>query len=97
MGRHVIRAQRARKLNVSQDSQDLQKVHLSFIGKDLGEIVQSPADVAHVDLVYLSPPGQVFDDRKNFCSRLFQPFGGCSETQLEAVVLGSGVKTCLQG
>src|SRR5438034_3735390 len=84
--RHVIGAQRAGKLDVSQNSHDLEEVHNAFIRENLVEIVETAANVSHMDLVYFSPFAQVLNDRQDFCLRVLQPLARGSQAQLKSVV-----------
>src|SRR5437867_12036842 len=86
MPRHVIGAQRAGKLDVSQNSHDPEEVHNAFIRENLLEIVETPANVAHMDLVYFSPFAQVLNNRQDFCLRVLQPLARGSQAQLVSVV-----------
>ncbi len=62
---HVVRAQSAGELRITQDSHNLQKIHVAFIGVHFQEVMKSPADVSHMDLVDLASFTQVFDNRQN--------------------------------
>ena len=84
--RHVIGTDRSGELGVAQHPHDGEEIHHPFVGINLFELVQATANVAHVDLVDLSTPAQVFDNRRNLRVWILQPFRGRSETQLESVV-----------
>src|ERR1035441_5797494 len=86
MSRHMVRADRAGKLHVPQDAHDLEEVHLSLVGIHFREVVKAAADIAHVNLVYLSALAQVFDDREDFAGRTLYPFRNRAQAQLEPVI-----------
>ena len=65
MTRHVVGTDGAVELHVPQNAHDLEKIHVSFIGVDFREIVKSPTDVAHMDLVNLSSLTQIFGNGKH--------------------------------
>jgi len=62
--RHVIGTDRKPKLHISKDSHNFKKIHLSFIGVNLREIGKASANITHMNLMYLSPATQVFDNRR---------------------------------
>src|SRR5713226_6528983 len=70
MSRHMIGADRAGELHIPQNSHDLEKIHLSFIGVYFREIMKSSADVAHMDLVYFPSLTQVLDNGEDSCGRV---------------------------
>src|SRR6185312_12503559 len=80
MGWHMVRAYRHAELRVAQNAHDLQKIHFSFVGVHLCEVVKTSPDVAHMHLVYLSPVGQILDDWQDIFAWILQPFRGRSET-----------------
>src|ERR1043166_9024977 len=86
MTRHMIRADRAGKLRVPQNSDHLEKIHVSFIRIHFREIVKSSTDVAHMDLSFFSSSTKVWDKGEIFSRRFLYPFPRRSETQLESVV-----------
>src|SRR5438034_234417 len=86
MTRHVVGTNRSGELGVAQHAHDGEESQHSFGGKNLVELVQAAADVAHVNLVDFSSPAQVLDDGENFLVGILEPLGGGSETQLESVV-----------
>src|SRR5262245_2900146 len=83
---HVIGAKRSGKLCVSHDSHDLEKVHVAFIRENLRKVMQSSADVAHVNLINFSSLAQILDNRQNLCLWVLQPLSCRSQTQLKSVV-----------
>ena len=70
MAPHMIRTESTRELQISQNSNDLEKIHLPFIGVHFREIVKLSADVSHMDLVYLPSFAQVFDNGEDCCLRV---------------------------
>lgn len=71
VARHMIRTDRETELHISKNTHNLEKIHLSFIGVHFREAAKASTDIAHMDLMYFAPTPQVFDNRKNFCGRLF--------------------------
>ena len=64
MAGHMVRAESAGKLRIPQNSHNLEKIHIAFIGVDLQEIMKPSSDVPHVDLVDFAPLTQVLDNGK---------------------------------
>lgn len=48
---------------------------VAFVWVDLLEVVQAPANFAHVHLEDLAPIGEVLNDVQDFGGRVFQPLG----------------------
>src|ERR1700761_408391 len=79
MAWHMVGAYRHAELRIPQNAHDLQKIHFSFVGVHLREIVETPADVAHMHLMYLPSLGKVLDDRQNVFAWILQAFRGRSK------------------
>jgi len=70
MARHVIRTDRQAELHISKNSHNFEKIHLSFVGVNLREIVEASPDITHMNLMYFAPDTQIFDNREDFRSLL---------------------------
>ena len=63
-----------------QNTHDLEEIHVAFVRIYLGKVMQTSADVAHVDLIDLPAITKVLDDREDFRSGILQAFTGGSQT-----------------
>jgi hypothetical protein len=86
MCRHTIGTDRAGKLDIPQNSNDFEEIHLSFVGVYFGEIVKVSSDVAHMDLMYLPSFMQVPEDYVAFA--IFWPQNLRRSPDSAAIYLG---------
>ena len=68
-----------------EDLCELMHVDIALVGPDLDEVVEATADIAKVHVEDLLALREVFDDRRQFLTGVFQAFGSDAAAEVKAV------------